>query len=65
MRRTVLNAVALLAAVALVIGCDSGKGTVPSKLDQPIPTVAPTAGGEKVGGATAKNKNVPPNTKVD
>jgi len=72
MRRTVLNAVALLAAVILVIGCDQGKATIPSKLDQPLPTVAGTAGGggeaagkNKVGAAAAKNKNPQPSTKVD
>jgi hypothetical protein len=71
MRRTVLNAVALLAAVALVIGCGDEKAKIPSKLDQPIPTVAAPAGGggeaaakNKVGAAAAK-KIVPPNTKVD
>jgi hypothetical protein len=68
MRRTVLNAVAILAAVAVVIGCDQ-KTTIPTKLDQPIPTVAPPAGGggakDKGGGAAAKKKNVQPITKVD
>ncbi len=62
MRRTVLNAVAILAAVTLVIGCDQ-KTKIPTKLDQPIPTVAAPAGGG--GGAAAKNKTVQPSTKVD
>jgi hypothetical protein len=63
MRRTVLNAVALLAAVALVIGCDSGKATIPSKMDQPLPTVAAPAGGG--GKAAAAKKNTQPTTKID
>jgi len=71
MRRTVLNALALLASVALVIGCGQETAKIPSKLDQPIPTVAPPAGGggdagakNKVGAAATK-KNVQPSTKVD
>jgi hypothetical protein len=70
MRRTVLNAVALLAAVALVIGCGEEKTKIPSKLDQSLPKVAAPAGGggeaagkDKVSAAAAKNK--PPSSKVD
>jgi hypothetical protein len=64
MRRTVLNAVAFFAAVALVIGCENKKGAeIPSKLDQPIPQVAAPAGGG--GQAPAKTKAAPPNTKAD
>ena len=55
MRRTVLNAVAFLAAVALVIGCDSGKTTIPTKLDQPLPKVVMSGGGGRE--AAAKNKD--------
>jgi hypothetical protein len=51
MRRIVLNAVALFAAVALVIGCESEKAKIPTKLDQPLPTVAPVAGGGGDAGA--------------
>jgi hypothetical protein len=71
MRRTVLNAAALLAAVALVIGCGDEKAKVPTKLDQPIPKVAAPAGGggeaapkNRVGAAATK-KPAQPNTKVD
>lgn len=71
MRRTVLNAVALLAAVALVIGCGQETAKIPTKLDQSLPTVAGTAGGggdaagkNKVGAAAAK-KNAPPSNKID
>jgi hypothetical protein len=71
MLRTVLNAVALLAAFVLVIGCDDRKAKIPTKMDQPLPTVAAPAGGggdaggKKVGAAAAKNKNPQPNAKVD
>jgi len=73
MPRTVLNAVAFLAAAALVIGCGDEKAKIPTKLDQPIPKVATPAGGgggeaagkNKVGAAAAKTKNAQPNTKVD
>ena len=63
MRRTVLNAVAFLAVVALVTGCDSGKATIPTKMDQSLPTVAAPAGGG--GKAAAAKKNTQPSTKVD
>lgn len=71
MRSILLNAVALLAAVVLVIGCGEEKAAkIPSKLDQSLPTVAGTAGGggdagkAKVPAAAAK-KAAPPNAKVD
>jgi hypothetical protein len=71
MPRTVLNAVAFLAAVVLVIGCDDSKAKIPTKMDQPLPKVAAPAGGggdaggkNKVGAAAAK-KNPQPNAKVD
>jgi hypothetical protein len=68
-----LNAVAFLAAVAIVTGCgDQGKVTIPSKIDQPLPKVASPAGGggdaagkNKVGAAATKNKDTPPTSKID
>ncbi len=69
MLRTVLNAIALLAVVALVTGCGEEKAKIPTKLDQPIPTVAPPAGGG--GEAAGKNKvgaakkPTQPSSKVD
>jgi len=63
MRRTLLNAVTLFATVALVMGCgDKKEAVIPSKLDQPIPKVAGTAGG---GGEAPAKKAAQPNTKAD
>jgi hypothetical protein len=65
MRRSVRNILGFFAPVLLVVGCREEKAAIPTKLDQPLPKVAGTAGGPPEQAAGDINKNVQPSKAAD